>query len=187
MPINPAFAFGLVVVSCALISPLAAQPVTITAEGQLEHVSNPSLAPPLIRERPRTFVSVVIDRQATPISSDQETATYRPRSATLTIGDESFPLQDAVLIVERFPHGPSSGYAYLIRGSTQLGWFFSLRSGSKSPSYVPDFEVPTSLPVGEPDFAHDVTLRDERFGWDAYGDGAITMVSSTPTAFVRGG
>lgn len=167
--------------------PLAAQPVTITAEGQFEHVSNPALAPPVIRDRPRTFVSVVIDRAATPISSDQQTATYRPISATLTIGSESFPLTDAVLVVERFSQGPSSGYAYLIRGFTQLGWLFSLRSGSTSPSYVPDFEVPTTLPVGELDFAHDVTLRDARFGWDAFGDGAITMVESTPTSFVRGG
>lgn len=188
MPTNPALTFGLCAIVCALVFPLSAQLVTITAEGQLEHLQNPASAPPVVQQGPRAIVSLVLDSSQEPISTDQQTATYRPISATLLVGRETYPLTNAVFVVERFSQGRlSSGFAYLIRGTTPLGWLFSLRSGSTSPTYAPDFSIPTEMPIGELDFAHDVTLRDEAFGWGAYGDGALLSVSSTTDAASGGG
>ena len=187
MPLKPILALGLNIVVCALALPCSAQQVTITAEGQLEHLDTPWLAPAIVRSRPYASVSILLDRSQGPVNFDQRSATYQAVSASLSLGGQVFPLTNAVLVVERFELGPlPPGYSYLIRGFTPGGWLFSLRSGSTSPSYVPDFSIPTTMPIGELNYAHDVTLRDEYAGWDAFGDGAISTVSSDQQTFPTG-
>lgn len=174
-PARPlSFLLSLVFVSAISAS---TQRVEVTGGGRLEHLSHASRVPSEIREGMTLTVSFLLDVDQKAEERDDQTATYRPVSATFNLGNRILPLREAAFVVQRYDGSPiGPGYGYLMRGVTTAGWLFSIGIGSTDPAYAPDFSVPTVLPVAPLDYAHDVTLRDPDKGWGAYGDATLWKI-----------